>query len=389
MGILACMGLCLVCFGCESAGGISPFAKVDTIGGVIRVENPDSGVWAPGEAWVAEELWRVGGLDAPEHDQFTNAWQVLSFAPDGRLFAADFSSARVRIYSATGEFLKVFGRMGDGPEDLSAPFGLGWGPRGNLWVGEGFTGQYTIFTPEGEFVGTGMRPLNRILRRATRLEFDSLGHVYEYNAPDRRQGVLQIAPDEDEILAAWTVVVPPEPPTGRTVFFGTDPDNPLRRFSSTLMRYSHTDWRRDGSVVVHIAGTSTIVELDRRGDTVRVIDADHRQRALTAAEQEVVDAVEAEYDLNPGDVAVPTYVGLWWREDGHILAQVAGELSEATSDFDVFDPVGRFLGTVRFPFAQARIGDLAFRGERFAGVATGDLDVPYVVAGQLRRPTDF
>lgn len=87
-------------------------------------------------------------------------------------------------------------------------------------------------------------------------------------------------------------------------------------------------------------------------------------------------------------LARPVVQALHVPEDGHLLVQiedVAG--SEASGVLDVFDPVGRFLGSMELGFCLTRAGIPAIFGDTIVGVHVGSLDMPVPVRGTiLRKP---
>lgn len=69
-----------------------------------------------------------------------------------------------------------------------------------------------------------------------------------------------------------------------------------------------------------------------------------------------------------------------------MLVQIAGEMKAQTPILDVFDPDGRFMGSIDLGFPLQTNALHAFKGDTLAVVTLGELDVPYVVKAVIRRP---
>jgi hypothetical protein len=71
--------------------------------------------------------------------------------------------------------------------------------------------------------------------------------------------------------------------------------------------------------------------------------------------------------------------------DGHLLVQIAEEFDAPGHNFDVFDPEGLFLGTLRTDLMIEPGAGIDFRGDTLVAVTVGTLDVPYVVRAVIQR----
>lgn len=388
MAPLAVMGV-LSLWAC--ADGRSPNADVviDTIGQTLHVRNTSDGVWEEGESWRLREVWRLGGLDAPETEQFTDARQVLSLGPNGSLFALDQGASLVRVFSGDGEFIRSFGRPGRGPADLSAAFAIAWGPDDHLWIAEGFSGQYTVFDSAGAFVDTGIRPFRVILGGEGRLEVTDDGHVLEFQRYEEGLGVIEVDPEAGEVVGAMASLETPPLPRGLPSFFRPEGDEAAREFSRAFTSRLRWTWQPDGTVWSTETGSPILRQTGPGGDTRRIVEIPHRMREFTASERDMIDRAQRQYSIPDEDVSLPTVTRLIHLGDGHLLAQVAGEMNQVTTLIDVFDPEGRYLGTIDAPFAMDPRGIPAIRGDTIVAVALEDLDVPVLIRALIERPSAF
>lgn len=80
--------------------------------------------------------------------------QLVGFivADDGRVFALDMQEKKVKIFDASGDFIKAFGKEGQGPGELSMPTGISMNPAGELMVEDAMNRRLSYFTLDGEFL---------------------------------------------------------------------------------------------------------------------------------------------------------------------------------------------------------------------------------------------
>ena len=64
-----------------------------------------------------EELYRVGSVSGADWEQFGNVRRV-GFDGAGRLYVFDSQADRVTVVGPDGEFLRAFGRSGEGPGEF-------------------------------------------------------------------------------------------------------------------------------------------------------------------------------------------------------------------------------------------------------------------------------
>lgn len=141
--------------------------------------------WSPAAAQdrplAAEfpEVYRVGGLDAPEWAQFTRTG-ALAFDRDGNLYHLDSEASRVIVVSPNGELVMTAGRKGEGPGEFNLPMGLVVWRDGRYVVPDMGHGAYQVFGPDGELLqyvrmSTQMGPFAGIGGMRTRIRPDPMG----------------------------------------------------------------------------------------------------------------------------------------------------------------------------------------------------------------------
>jgi hypothetical protein len=100
-------------------------------------------------AWTLAPELRIGQLDDPV-EALTYVPDV-EVAPDGRIYIAQLSDARIRVFSPDGEFLHDIGRRGSGPGEFQRVDTLGITGAG-VHVLDRSLGRTTLLTLSGEYV---------------------------------------------------------------------------------------------------------------------------------------------------------------------------------------------------------------------------------------------
>ena len=71
---------------------------------------------------------------------------------DGNLYVSDTFNDRVESFDADGDFIRTFGKAGDGPGYFARPKGIAVDKDGHIWVADGVQDRVQVFTPDGELL---------------------------------------------------------------------------------------------------------------------------------------------------------------------------------------------------------------------------------------------
>lgn len=81
---------------------------------------------------------------------------------DGNVYVADTWNNRIEVFDPDGEFIRAFGKAGDGPGYFARPKGVSIDSDGHVWVADAVQDRVQVFTPEGRLLiwmgGHGMLP---------------------------------------------------------------------------------------------------------------------------------------------------------------------------------------------------------------------------------------
>ena len=97
------------------------------------------------------ELVRVWGGDEEEDvKKFFRLPVSVAASPDERIYICDQQSHNIKVFSNSGDYLKVIGGPGRGPGDLFSPFSIALSPKGDIVVYESGGSRIQCFSPEGK-----------------------------------------------------------------------------------------------------------------------------------------------------------------------------------------------------------------------------------------------
>jgi len=71
---------------------------------------------------------------------------------DGNVYVSDTFNDRVEIFDADGNFIREFGKAGDGPGYFTRPKGIAIDRDGHIWVADAMQDRVQVFSPEGKLL---------------------------------------------------------------------------------------------------------------------------------------------------------------------------------------------------------------------------------------------
>lgn len=392
--LLPLMALIPGTLACAAAGDApaDEGVRLDTIGGIVHVINSGAGLWASGGRWHVHpnRMVEIGEVDGADPYVFGDVTGVL-VNEDGRIYIADTQALEVRIFSPEGEFVSRFGRSGDGPGEMRNISGLGWAPGGGVTVLDGRLSRVSIFDATGKFSNSFRleRPY-MIFGRGALVRFDAKGHFYDRTALSHgigsdSIGIVRYAASgqvEDTILVA--VYAPPRVLVQRGGV-------PVMSFSVPFAPEPSSTAGPDGRIYSTRGEIYSIASLAPSGDTLLVIQravippvvtAMERDSALTMIQERHRQTTGADpRDLPTIPKRKAAVAALRSDELGYLWVLRSSEYGATAMEWDVFNPEGRFLGTLTLPSM-----DVMYIGERaIAGIIRDELGVARVMVIPLDR----
>jgi len=387
----------------------------ESIGAVVENSAP---VLSAARAWRVEPrpTLVIGDPGAPTAAdtmyEFNRVMGVVRLA-DGRWAVGVQGANAIRIYDASGKYVRSAGRAGQGPGEFRQIMLLQATRGDTLFVNDLREVEY--FTGRGEFIAQGASPRSRqgnfIFPGAVFADRSYAG--FDWNDPRvppagralRNLPLLRVSTDGSR---GDTVAVLP---TSEAVFDGRQRYAPEVQVSPRALLAS------DGERLFYSYPVKPeIAELGRDGYFTRVIRLNVPALPVTPADREAVRAWWLALPGEDGRPATPAWqarkeqlmsewvyadrfpvwglllvdrTGTFWarRFDLRERLSTPGPVSTTTiaapTKWDVIDPRGRWLCTLELP---ARFTPLEIGGDYVAGVARDEDDVEMVRVYRLVKP---
>lgn len=138
------------------------------------------------QAVTLDTLFTVGSIDGPEESSFARVTDV-EIGPGDTTFVIDVADPHVRVFDGEGRFVRMFGRRGGGPGELTRPTNAQW-LDSTLVVRHG--GTVTEFRPDGEFVRLWRPPIEGWIMAVVPVGDDA--HLVLKGGVGRRSGTDQV-----------------------------------------------------------------------------------------------------------------------------------------------------------------------------------------------------
>ena len=350
-----------------------------------------------------EEVYRVGSLDGDEWEQFSRV-SAVGFGQSGDLYVMDDQGGRIVVVSQEGEFVRDFGRIGDGPGEFAANTNTAVGftvlRDGRTVVFDPGHSAFQMFGPGGEF------------ERSVRMPGNSL-YLIRTLAPARDgQNVITTSVGTSGIGGPADGPEPPFRPVYRLVLIGDEavqdtvirawrPSGDPGAFGPDLVARALPD----GGLVYTDSSAYSIKVATSDGDLTRVLTRPLRPEPVTdrTRDQEIERQLEENEERYAGSRVrfaaaraemgrerirsmdfyheVPVVRTLRTSWEGTIWVRRRGEEPASDGPIDLLTPDGRYIGTyaagtTEMPDAFGPDGLAAF-------IELDEFDVPNVVVRRL------
>lgn len=382
--------------GCgHAASGRTWTVTVDTLptGAVHVVNTPPA--HDPGPTWTLREELRIGSVEAAGPTSFGQL-KGIAVAGDGRIAVLDAQAQEIRVFGPSGEHLATYGGKGGGPGELEGAWGLMRSPDDQLWVpdqgnarmsvfdfGAGYVTSYPLRILMWKFIwGGAMGDDGRIFKPSMTL------------GPPRRN-VLRVYGPEMALLDSLPLPDPPdvnpkdppgafywELPGGRGMgYIGVpyyplglqvvDPHGMIYSTESGDPSYRIKHWMPGGdtTLVIETRRASVPVTTAERDSVIQSLRADLRQRGLPDQDWSKIPDMK------------PAVLSMFVTDSNRLWVQTSS--ADSLRRYDVYEPDGRYAGTVATPLNVYHWVSPVVRGDRIWAIVTDTMDVQYVIRAQM------
>jgi hypothetical protein len=381
--------LSTACGATGDRGGAGWTGTVDTLAsGQVVVTNPATPSWAPGSEWRVVEELRIGRVDGEGPDLFGS---ITSLAVDrgGRIWVLEGQSQELRVFSEAGEHIRTVGRRGGGPGEFSNALRIDLAPDGNLWVMDPQNNRLSVIDSAGRYLD-GKNVAGGFVIMPWPGGFDDEGRYY---VPVPRFtpsfGTILVRHDA-ALMPIDTVAAHPRDPIERDFFKiqegGLTSVSAGVPFQGALL----TKYSPAGTYWSLLTDEYRLQEYSAAGDTLRTITRAHALLPVTAADREQAREDLKWFTDQGGKVdwskipsTKPLANDFYFDDEGNTWVRIRSSSGEVGREFDIFDPEGRYLGVVEFPFQLRRRPAPVFRDGMLYGVVEDELEVPYIAVARV------
>jgi hypothetical protein len=300
-------------------------------------------------AFVAEPVLRLGGKDAPEESFFRVGRTNVAADARGNLYVLDRSLYQVQVFDSTGQHLRSLGSQGNGPGEVQFPFEITVSDAGDLWVMDLGARSLKHWGPEGDLLEP--RPVEGVYS-GDGVRWTAEGFLIEMTDDESRTLFLNtFAGDAD---ARPIVRMPRAEMRFIDLECGIQLSGLEPIFSPSLV------WTSAGASLVAVRSADYAIDFFEGGTLVRSVRRGGEPRTATAALAEAslnggmrIRIPNGELMCASDDVVsqqgfapyLPALAALAIAPDGTLWAQ-RYEVGEAPRPIDIFDPEGRYVGTL-------------------------------------------
>jgi hypothetical protein len=341
-------------------------------GDVAVVKNPKEPLYQTPILELKEEL-SLGGPEAQGDYAFS---QIGDFAVNdaGSFFVLDGRSAHVKVFDASGKYVRTIGRMGQGPGELEGPINLSInGPAGELAIAQQYRGM-SFFKLDGTY----LREVSYRGLSTVRGLVDSRGNIilteFAMGDQDARYVTKTLGA---EATAQATLADSPAP---------FDPFSKRTRKTLVFLPACHFQIDKTDNVVYGFPRTYEIMFFGPGGaKPFKKITRDYDLLAVTAEEKK-----ELEKTIPVGAPIIlvfpkyhAAYDHFFLSDLGHVFVRTWERTKDGKRVHDIFDAEGRLIG--RIPLKPTGAGILKDKYYALEEDADGDRSVKrYAVTWKVR-----
>jgi hypothetical protein len=296
--------------------------------GLTIISNPKEPMYSEQVLTLEKEL-TIGGAEAKGEGAFSSL-QALAVDKDGNMFVLSYKDSAVFVYDREGNFLRKFGRPGQGPGELSYPMTISI-QDDRVMVLESIR-RISFFTREGTY----LKSLSTKDRWVLLAGLDSKGNIYGTEpvmATDNP--VYKLLKFDGEMNLSKEITSCP----------GPNPDKGLNPF----MPVSFWQITPADDVLYSRPADYTLEYYDHEGTIFKKVIKAYDPVKVTEEEKESfkkeMGRMGGEIKVNMSDYH-PAFRRFICDDKGRLFVQTYEKSAEGNYIYDIFDAEGRFITRV-------------------------------------------
>ena len=397
----------LVSVGCAEMESAAKWdGTVRDSAGMVIVENFGEPLWTDETRWSLTEVLKIGTVSG-DPDYMFGSISNFAVLSDGTIVVADQMGQHLKFFTSEGVHLRTVGRAGSGPKEFGRGILVARAFGDTLLVVDGRNMQAHWLAPDGTWLGSwrtepqggwfiqgwDSAPTGRIVTLMSPLRMPDSPVVDSLD-------VVLVRDVRGEVLDTLARV-----PTSQMLRFSRDA--PEFHFWAGYPDFDLT-WR--GGLVTGRSDSYRLKWYDENGDLERIVSLRRERQPITDHDgsllMEKIEQAMTRAGLPPAEIArnksavhfedyYPAWrrficgVGgtLWVQRLRPVSALSEQEIEDlgfgrppATSEWDVFDREGRYLGVMDMPTGEK---SFIFVADRIYGVWEDELDVQHIVTWRI------
>jgi hypothetical protein len=124
--------------------------SVQTVDGVIRIENPEEPLFGERVLDLEEDLVIAG--DPEDEARMFQDIVALDVDADGTLYVLDEQAGNIKVFDRRGLYRRTIGRKGQGPGELSIPISVVVTPGGEVLINDLGNRKLVFLSPAGDYI---------------------------------------------------------------------------------------------------------------------------------------------------------------------------------------------------------------------------------------------
>jgi 6-bladed beta-propeller len=383
-----------------------PVAQVADSAGIRLMSYELAGLDVPPYRSVGEYDLQIGEIDGAPEYAFSRIVD-LALLDDGSIMVSDGVASELRVYDASGAFLRAIGQPGEGPGEFAVAPKIAGVAGDTVYAFDRRSSRVTSFTLDGEFVEslTLRSAAAGIPQAIVRLDGGTYLSQSKWILPSAELSFFEARLELDSLVVAELDAAGASPDTVRVMADRTRAREVQDRGGGRIGMIQADQLYTTRAVVASngfgaVVGHSEVFELEimrpdwSTGTIVRVRGVENPATAadMRAHQETVMREQAGDREIHPMTrrlnidflpERMPSFGSVIVSELGDVWVSLSEyDLSEGL-DWLVFEPTGELRGTVRTP---ADFNLRAVGGDHIVGFVLDEFDVPYVRRHPLSVP---
>lgn len=300
--------------------------------GITVIKNPREPMYETDIFSTIEDL-KIGEVEGDKNYMFSQI-RALVVDNDENIYVADFKETHIKIFNKNGEFIKVFGKQGQGPGEIGRIRSMHLTANNELLILDSSNRKILYFSLNGDFV----RSIDYSKTMALRAISDSHENIYIVTAildpPNSRYELLKY--DSSFNLIAKFSKIP-----------SADPSRPLNPFAPIF----YFKVMENDCLLYGYPETYELKVYNPEGKVFKIISKDYNPVVISEAEKK-----ERQEGIRPGRKVefprhFPAYRNFILDDRGLIYVQTYEKFDNTNKAiFDLFDADGRYIAKIPLDF---------------------------------------